>query len=328
MHKLWLLKLIFPWPYGRLLTGLVLLCVLLPLFYLGHSADIDSTTPALFYSLIIAYIIPIFSYITAKSQEALLELRPLLDLGDGAFEKMRAHLESTSLPIAALQVGGGAVLGVIHMSLIRGSVSAVFTTALASRPGFVSTLGAIVVWIVMTTVISMLIKQAILFARLGAYHVQVTLLDTRRLLPFARVSISASLAIIGALALFPLIGIESGMNLMEVLPGAFATLVPLLAIFVVPVWPVHRRLVVMKEQQLASLNERIETRLRAGDGFFPGSEVLVDLAPLLVYRREIAQVSTWPFDGSNVIRLIFYLIIPPLTWAGAALIENLVDWLL
>ncbi len=118
------------------------------------------------------------------------------------------------------------------------------------------------------------------------------------------------------------------MNLMEVLPGAIATLVPLLAIFVVPVWPVHRRLVVMKEQQLAGLNERIETRLRAGDGFFPETEVLVDLAPLLVYRHEIAQVSTWPFDGSNVIRLIFYLIIPPLTWAGAALIENLVDWLL
>jgi hypothetical protein len=328
MHKLWLLKLIFPWPYGRLLTCFVLLCVLLPVFYLGHSDNIDSTTPALFYSLTIAYIIPIFSYITAKSQEALLELRPLLDLEDGAFEKLRAHLDSTSLSMAALQMGAGAVLGVIHMSLIRGSVSDVFTTALASRPGFVSTLGAIAVWIVMTTVISMLIKQAILFARLGAYHVQVTLLDTSRLLPFARVSISASLAIIGALALFPLIGIESGMNLMEVLPGAIATLVPLLAIFVVPVWPIHRRLAVMKERHLASLNERIETRLGAGGGFIPGTEVLEDLAPLLVYRREIAQVSTWPFDGSNVTRMTFYLIIPPLTWAGAALIENLVDWLL
>ena len=328
MHKLWLLKLIFPWPYGRLLTCFVLLCVLLPVFYLGHSDDIDSTTPALFYSLTIAYIIPIFSYITAKSQEALLELRPLLDLEDGAFEKLRAHLDSTSLSVAALQMGAGAVLGVIHMSLIRGSVSDVFTTALASRPGFVSTLGAIAVWIVMTTVISMLIKQAILFARLGAYHVQVTLLDTSRLLPFARVSISASLAIIGALALFPLIGIESGMNLMEVLPGAIATLVPLLAIFVVPVWPIHRRLAVMKERHLASLNERIETRLEAGGGLFPGTEVLEDLVPLLVYRREIAQVSTWPFDGSNVTRMTFYLIIPPLTWAGAALIENLVDRLL
>ena len=180
----------------------------------------------------------------------------------------------------------------------------------------------------MTTVVSMLIQQAILFARLGAYHVKLTLLNTRKLLPFGRVSISASLAIIGALALFPLIGIESGMKLMEILPGAIATLVPLLAMFIVPVWPIHRRLVALKEQQLASLNERIENCLGTGDCFFPESKVLEELAPLLGYRREIVQVSTWPFDGGNVTRLLFYMIIPPLTWAGAALIENLVDWLL
>ena len=119
MHKIWLLKLILPWPYGRLLTGLLLLCVLLPVFYLGYSDDTESTTPALFYSFIIAYIIPIFSYITAKSQEALLELRPLLDLENSAFEKLRAHLDSTSLRLIALQLGAGALLGFIHMSFIR-----------------------------------------------------------------------------------------------------------------------------------------------------------------------------------------------------------------
>lgn len=328
MHKIWLLKLILPWPYGRLLTGILLLCVLLPFFYLGHSQNIENTTPVLFYSLIIAYIIPIFSYITAKSQDALLELRPLLKLEDTAFERLQAQLDSTTTSRIALQLGGAVLLGFIHMSFIRGSALAVVTEALADRSGFMSTLGALIVWVVMTTVISMLIQQAIIFARLGAYHVQVTLLSTRNLLPFGRVSISASLAIIGALALFPLIGIESGMNLMEILPGAIATLVPLLAMFIVPVWPVHRRLVAMKELQLANINDRVETRLAGEASFFPEPEVLHELSPLLGYRREIAQVSTWPFDGGNVTRLLFYLVIPPLTWAGAALIENLVDWLL
>ncbi len=317
-----------PWPYGRLLTGILLLFILLPVFYVGHSDNIESTTPVLFYSLIIAYIIPIFSYITAKSQEALLELRPSLNLDDPAFSKVYARLDSTSLRIIALQIGAGALLGLIHMSFIRGSALATLTDALADRSGFVSTVGALMVWIIMSTVIYMLIQQAVIFARLGAYHVQMTLLNTRKLLPFARVSISASLAVIGALALFPLIGIESGMNLVEILPGAIATLVPLLAMFIVPVWPVHRRLVRMKEHQLASLNERIDTSLGFADGYFPEPKVLEEVAPLLTYRREIVQVSTWPFDGSNVTRLLFYMIIPPLTWAGAALIENLVDWLI
>jgi hypothetical protein len=119
MHKIWLLKLILPWPYGRLLTGFLLLCVLLPVFYLGHSDDIGSTTPALFYSLIIAYIIPIFSYIAAKPQEALLELRPLLDLEDSAFEKLRAHLDSTSLRMIALQLGAGDGLSIQDTEILN-----------------------------------------------------------------------------------------------------------------------------------------------------------------------------------------------------------------
>jgi hypothetical protein len=328
MHRTWLLKLILPCSYGRLLTGILLLCLLLPLFYLGVTATSEAGTPAFFYSLIIAYIIPIFSYITMKSQEALLALRPLLDLDDAAFEQSQASLDSISRRSMWLQLGAGALCGFIHMSFVRGSPLTMVTEMLVSYSEFMSTFGALLVWIIMTVVISMLVQQALVFARLGARHVRVTLLNNRKLLPFARVSISASLAIIGALALFPLIGIESGMNLMESLPGAIATLVPLMTIFIVPVWPIHRRLAAMKEAQMASVNERIENCLQAESATCPEPAILEELAPLLGYRREIAQASTWPFDSSNVTRLLFYLIIPPLTWAGAALIENLVDWLL
>ena len=50
-----------------------------------------------------------------------------------------------------------------------------------------------------------------------------------------------------------------------------------------------------------------------------------DLAPLLLYRREITAAPEWPFDTSVMGRLALYLVIPPLTWVGAALIEMLVD---
>jgi len=36
-------------------------------------------------------------------------------------------------------------------------------------------------------------------------------------------------------------------------------------------------------------------------------------------------VSEWPFDVGVITRLGLYLIIPPLTWIGAVLIERLVD---
>ena len=324
-HKIWLLKLVFPFRFGRLLTGLLLVSLLVPVFYLGVEEGDGVSAPALFFSLIIAYIIPVFSFITARSREALLELRPILDLGEQAFEDALARLDSASLRGILLQLGGGALLGLAHISFIRGSVSAMVAEMTTSQTALISTLGTLLVWVVMTTVISTLIQQAILFARLGYSRVRISLLTTRKLVPFARVSIISSLAIIGALALFPLMGVDSDMDLVSSLPGVIATLAPLLVMFTIPVWPVHRRIAVMKERELASLDSRIQGCLGSGDGTDLEGDKLELLAPLLNYRREIAQVSTWPFDTGAVTRLSLYLTIPPLTWAGAAMIENLVD---
>jgi len=326
--KIWLLKLVPPFRHGGWLTGLLLLSLLLPLFYLGVEESPVRKTPALFFSFIIAYIIPVFSFITVKSQEALNELRPILDLDDRAFNQAQARLESASPRLTGLSLGAGTLSGCIHISFFRGSPAAAVREMLTSVSGFVAALGTVMVWIVMTTVVVMLIRQTVLFGRLGGRHVRISLLDTRKLLPFARVSIISSLAVIGALALFPLIGFETGLNLAESLPGAIALLAPLITMFIIPVWPVHRRMATMKERELASLSDRIGVCLDAAGGADLDSESLDKLSPLLNYRREIAEVSSWPFDLGNMTTFAFYLIIPPLAWVGAALIERLVDRLI
>jgi hypothetical protein len=322
-YKIWLLKLVLPFRLGRLFTG-VLLFVALFSFFKISSAGIEGS-PALFFSLILAYIIPTFSFITEKVEEALLELRPILDLDDQAFEQARAQLNSASAPKIALYVLLGIMFGLAHLSLIEGSFLSLINKMLSSGPEFVTAFGAILVWVVMTNVTWVLIQQTVLFARLGKHQTQISLLNKRRLLPFARVSIISSLSIIGALALFPLIGAGSGTNLLQSLPGVVATLGPLLAIFIIPVWPVHRRLAVLKEQELIALDTEIASNLNNSGQIELDTSKLKKITPLLSYRQEISGISTWPFDGGALTRLAFYLIIPPLTWAGAALIEVLID---
>ncbi|MEH6519560.1 MAG: hypothetical protein V7742_23025, partial [Halioglobus sp.] len=139
--------------YGRWLTGILLLSLLLPFFYLGALEEPEHSPPALFFSLIIAYIIPVFSYITARSQEALIELRPILDLDDQAFQKALVLLDSASARQTWLCLGAGALSGFVHMSFIRGSVGGVLNDLLTSLAEFISTLGALLVWVIMTTVI-------------------------------------------------------------------------------------------------------------------------------------------------------------------------------
>lgn len=324
-YKIWLLNLILPVRFGRLLTGILLFAVLYPFFSLGAVGNSSDSGPILFFSMILAYIIPVFSFITAKVEEALAELRPILSLSDGEFVKAQRKLDSATLQNTAMYTMFGMLLGFAHLSFIEGSGINAITEMFSNRADFITAIGALSVWIVMTTVISMLIQQTALFARLGKNKARVSLLNSRKLLPFSRVSSISSLSIIGALALMPLMSVDSGLNFSESLPGAIATLGPLLVIFIIPVWPVHRRLATLKEHELNALDNKISNIQNDSGGIDLSPETLRRINPLLNYRQEISRVSTWPYDGGAVTRLAFYLIIPPLTWAGAALIEQIVD---
>ncbi len=328
VYRNWLLRLVFPFPYGRLLTGVVLICLLVPLFHVGAEHGRAGNTPALFFSLILAYIIPVFSYITARTRDVLFEMKPILALDEAGFNEALARIDSASLRATLVILVAGLLLGLAHISVIQGSVTAAFTEMVESRASLVSTLGTVLVWVVMNTVISMLIRQALLFARLGARVVRVSLLNTRALVPFARVAITSSLAMIGALALFPLMSVDSDFDLVRSLPGIVAIMASLLVLFIIPVWPLHRRIARRKEAELLELDTRIDECLDGADGAGLGVDKIAQLTPLLNYRREISAVSTWPFDAGAITRLAVYLVIVPLTWAGAALIERLVDAIL
>jgi len=105
-------------------------------------------------------------------------------------------------------------------------------------------------------------------------------------------------------------------------PGLLATGVPILLLAARPVWPVHRRIAATKREALARVQEEIDALAPPGQAL-PAD--LPTLAPLLTYRRELQAAPEWPFDLGVMARLAFYLIIPPLTWVGAALIENVVN---
>ncbi|MFB0932666.1 MAG: hypothetical protein QMB60_00780, partial [Pseudomonadales bacterium] len=104
-----------------------------------------------------------------------------------------------------------------------------------------------------------------------------------------------------------------------------ATGLPMLMLFIIPMWPVHKRLMAMKRAELDLVAMNIEAESDKGTSPAGDFVLLQRIIPLLSYQRELNQMSTWPIDMGSMSRLSLYLIIPPLTWVGAALIENLVD---
>ena len=220
------------------------------------------------------------------------------------------------------------VSGLAHNLLLFGSLSKLIDDITGDVPAAAIFGGTCLIWIVLTLSLAALLDNALLLRKL-ARHVRVNLLQPQQLRPFGTVAVISTLAVIGIQAAFPIMFVDSGLNAMAYIPGLIPTTAVMLLLGALPVWPIHRRLAQAKALALGPINQRIDAVEGAGavdpeDAADYGNR-LTQLAPLLTYRQEIDQVSEWPFDLGVITRLGLYLIIPPLTWVGAALIERLVD---
>jgi hypothetical protein len=313
---------------GRWLTAAGLLAVLLSAFWAAgifapgvQQAEAGSAGAAVFFSVIIAYIVPIFAWISERTVAALDDLRGWLGADDTQFEHWRERVYRKPLAWLAVVLGIGLTSGITHNLLLYESVARLRSLAGESSPAVGVAAGTMLVWLVMTLVFAALIDNATLLGRL-ARRCRIDLLQTHALRPFARVAVLSTLAIIGAAAVFPIMFLDDDLDAAAYVPGLLGTGISMLLLAGLPIWPLHRRIADAKAACLHDLNARMAA-LPPPDVDHP--QTLSDLAPLLAYRREIFQVSEWPFDVGAVARLGFYLIIPPLTWVGAALIENVVE---
>ena len=79
--------------------------------------------------------------------------------------------------------------------------------------------------------------------------------------------------------------------------------------------------------RISKLDARVEAIGPAELGEVP-AETLRELDTLLDMRERVAQAPAWPFDLAGVRRILLYAVLPPFTWAAAALVEILIDRLL
>ena len=326
-HTIWLLRLIIPIRFGEPLSALLVFVFLLAAFRLGWGNNLQQggPMPLLFFSAVLAYSVWVFSFITRKCAQALQELKPSLILNEDAYQAAAAKIGMFSTTESLICSLMGCLGGFLHLCLINGSITTVFDGLFTNRALTTGFAGTLLVWMVLNTLIYALVSYARLFATLGRSAVTINVLHTKPLVPFSRVATISSLAIIGAIALFPLMYVDRSMTMVGVLPGVVALTIPLLWIFTLPIWPVHRRLSAAKEQVLRDINDKI---VHCQNGQAPGAvdgDALLRLNLLLQYRAEIIRAPVWPFDASSLVRLVLYLIIVPLTWAGAALLEIVME---
>jgi len=185
--------------------------------------------------------------------------------------------------------------------------------------------GTLLVWLVMWSTMAPLISNAAMFSALGAVATP-DLLRPSRHAGFGRAALRPALFVISLLCAYPILAFGGGLA-GPALVGFSVTLVALFGLFFLPLIGIRRRIRLQRQATLQLLDERIDS-LYTGDIAAADAARLFEIDAVLDIRERVQRASAWPLDLDGLRRIGLYIILPPLTWAAAALVEMLIDRLL
>jgi len=219
------------------------------------------------------------------------------------------------------RIGIGLILGGA-MGLSNANLYYAFFESSTRSIDITTALAQLALWTMIGIVLCQRLVVARCFGRLGEV-IRFELFQLERLKLFARSGLNDVLLIAGAVALSPLQSLDAEFrwyNYSFALMVAFPAAVTLV---ILPMWHLHRRIADEKAKQLGGVEDRIAAAY--GD---EASKDLRRFEALLAHRDRLRDQSTWPFSTAFVSRFVAYLVIPPIAWAGAALVEQVVtNWL-
>lgn len=248
----------------------------------------------------------------------LAELRPMLRFDEGEFTALRDAATGPGGPIARLLCLAGVAIGA-WFAFVDPSLSSGVTQS-PGDPVFVWTLCRLMlfVWLV-TRFLVYDFNTTRTYVALGRSAVEVDLLDTRSLAPFARRGQRSALAWVLFSSIFSLFwfGPVSEANLpllaMVLSMATFAFVGPLVAL--------RHNILAAKHAELDRLRAQIrEARARA--------DADVDsprLANSVACYQLIESVREWPVDAANLLKFIGYLLLGLGSWLGGAVVEQMLD---
>lgn len=160
-----------------------------------------------------------------------------------------------------------------------------------------------------------LIRLSVFVFRLGR-EVHIDLGDQRSLGIFTDIGVRHMLIIVVGLSVIPMQAILTGsIQLNDFVPALIATAPVALVVLVLPILGVHRGVVAAKHAELDRLMPLAQTADRDSERYLL----------LALYRQRIVDTSEWPLSAGSASRVVLYVVIPPLAWVAAAVVENLVS---
>ena len=166
------------------------------------------------------------------------------------------------------------------------------------------------------------LHTALCFYKKGK-DVPVDLYDKSKYEPFARNGLDDVFGITVLLVLTILQSLDARFRLGNYVTAWVIAFPAAVSLLILPMLSLHRRLLAHKREFLGEMHRQVADASRVME---PNSLTQIEL--LMQHRDRVRHTSAWPIDMSIASRLILYIIIPPLAWLGAAIVEMGLDKIL
>ncbi len=298
----------------RVLLGLGLFAALFGIFTLaetlvhaeGYMSAARYRDVTLLYAMVPAYFLAISGRVVARRGNALSALEVLVQ--DESARAAAAPAKPWFWPL--LLGAAGAVFGLLDYPTWRVPAEQLAATVTLG-------LGNGLVWLSVGWFFGWALTNARTLSRLGS-RARVDVFDLRPLKPVAAVASLNVFVTMGALALMPIQSLSSPFHYEYYVNGFVFGIPSAIALFVLPQWGLRAKLREAKTQALAHLADQIAA---------VRSDEPAVLETLLAHRDRISSTREWPVDHRVFSRAMLYLVVPPLAWVGAAIVERGVDQL-
>ena len=252
---------------------------------------------------------------------------------------VQAFVQSTRW-VRILEWLGGCLLGFIisvsgraitqNQSLLSAITAPFVEYGFGFGVGFYSTCITLVFMIsgiCMVRVVTFLYRQIRLF-REAARTISLDLLNPEPLAAFANQSLRTFLGLVGLAATIPLTLSASDEISRTFIPIGLPMMAVMLVLLVLvsrPLWILRGRLKAEKRTELALISRALNGERRAlASSRISAHQEEFHMPELLYYEDRIRSVWEWPLHA-HVRRIALYVILPPLAWVLAAIVELFVD---
>lgn len=265
----------------------------------------------LLFILLPAYLMLAISFLWNHTERAISTLSTLTQ--PEATEHARKAMSATpALRYAVLVIGF--IFGLSQNMLFVGTM---LTTQTATLIDLVFVIQSAVLWMLIADTILWRVGMS-LSVSLFARTLRIDVLSTRLFQPISKMATTDILVIAGAMSFMPLQSLDAEFRIWNYQTGFIIGTLAAISLFLLPLLGVRHNIRRAKNSKLAALYEKTS--------HLPPANI-VELEAHYALIDRIASVSNWAIDLKLIARIFGYVIIPPIAWLGAALVEKFVGQL-